>query len=304
MVSRGPDQVGLITAPPGMPSPSGTSPILPAQRYSCPVRACSGGLQPVCRGTGLGTTAVGGCAPAGNAIPAMRAGRGIPAAPSTTVQLKTLWPNLTDGDISTMNTLCRDAGNDGQGLASEPQQCAESGTSNPFDTYAACMASVAGSGEPPQVSESYAGVPTGNQCKLAEGSSESPPEPTPPEEKPEEEKSWLDKVVDTVVKVALAVADIFKPSEGPTEPGPGVGTAGGVIIHTATELLSPEGAAAEGAAMVALLRKGLLDALSADRITNEQFFDNYGKLSKPGGPAEVRDFLKQHGSLDCLDPGA
>jgi hypothetical protein len=296
MVSREP------AALPEIPLASGINPTQPAQRYSCPVRACSSRLHPVCGGTGL-RDITGGCAPTGNANPAML-GRGIPAAPSTTAQLKTLWPTLTDGDISAINTLCRDAGNDSQGLVSEPQQCADAATSNPFDVYAACMAAVAGGGEPPEVSDSYAGVPTGNQCKLSEGSSDTPPQPPPPEEKPEQEKSFVEKVVDTFVKVALAVADIFKPSEAPTEPGPGVGTAGGVIIHTAAELVTPEGAAAEGAAMVALLRKGLMDAWSAGRITDQQFTDNYGKLSKPGGPAEVRDFLKQHGSLDCLDPGA
>ena len=112
----------------------------------------------------------------------------------------------------------------------------------PFGNYVNCVTEVAtGQGNPLQkIGQSLKGVPSGIDCKFSigdDGSGETPPkeDPKPTDSEVEKNTAQENGFWKTVKKVAKVISDFF------------IGVKADPVTGTGSQLLSEEGAAAEGA---------------------------------------------------------
>lgn len=226
--------------------------------------------------------------------------------------LEQRWPQLEESDLSAMAGICRGV-EDPLGSFQDAEDCLDfdvNSNVSPFDTWAGCIADVAGGD--PEVGAEMHGVPTGPQCAFSDGAATPSSTPsTPPPAEPE--CNWFCGLVNALAEfftgggTATATAATEGVGSVPTAQVPtgGVGAAAGVVIGMELQLLDPDlGPEAVKGAMTGALNLALKRAFQEGRIDVSQFAIGDEAL-RNGDTDRVQQILNgANGTQDCFDPTA
>src|SRR5262249_51821932 len=137
-------------------------------------------------------------------------------------------------------------------------------------------------------------------------------DPNATEEKEDKDEGWIGEAMHAIAEYAVKVAEfaayVVEHGKGlvgtlGTTIAPSIGTKVAPVLDTGFQLLSEPAAKGQAGEAVGLIRTAIDNAESSGKITIAEQQDLTAKLSRPGGPYQVEQFLRGRGAMkDCMDP--